>query len=145
MSACGGKAVVKTLEIRNSDFRFGSLAAVQHPIRPTTAFGHKAVIPTIGLSRNWAQITPISARNSRIAFAAFGRRRFVYILSTYEKAPHGGDAKSLILWCRHQESNSGPTDYKSFSRTRSDAAYSKIFLEYCRDMATYICGTQANS
>ncbi len=37
----------------------------------------------------------------------------VYIVSTYEKALHGGGAKSLILWCRHHESNTGPTDYKS--------------------------------
>ena len=34
-------------------------------------------------------------------------------LRTYEKAPHGGGAKSLIVWCRQQESNSRPTDYKS--------------------------------
>ena len=34
-------------------------------------------------------------------------------LSTYEKAPHGGGAKSLIFWCRHQESNSGPEVYKT--------------------------------
>src|SRR5690606_21467406 len=30
-----------------------------------------------------------------------------------EKGPPFGEPKSLCLWCRHQESNPGPTDYKS--------------------------------
>ena len=78
-----------------------------------SAFGGKADVPTFVILRDQARFRPVSARNSQIVFGAFGRRKFVYIVSTYEKAPHGGGAKSLILWCRHQESNSGPTDYKS--------------------------------
>jgi len=35
--------------------------------------------------------------------------------SKTKKAPHFCEA--LFVWCRHQESNSGPTDYKSLDVT----------------------------
>jgi hypothetical protein len=36
---------------------------------------------------------------------------------------------SWKIWCRHEESNHGPTDYKSFLQPRSGAACSNILLE----------------
>jgi hypothetical protein len=61
---------------------------------------------------------------------------FVYIVSTNEKAPPSGSAKSLIIWCRHHESNTGPTDYKSILQSRSNAVSSPIPLEICRDLTS---------
>jgi len=77
-----------------------------------------------------------TARPADKAFAALLMRWFVYIVSTYEKAPHGGGAKSLILWCRHHDSNAGPTDYKSILQSRNNAVSSSVPLEFCRDLTS---------
>ena len=62
--------------------RFGSLADLFTNFSLTSAFGRKADVPTFVILRDLARFRPVSARNSQIVFGAFGRRKFVYVVST---------------------------------------------------------------
>jgi len=53
-------------------------------------------------------------------------------VSTYEKAPAVWSAKSLNIWCRHQESNSGPTDYKLFAAKSECLLFPKAVISLGR-------------
>jgi len=58
----------------------------------------------------------------------------IYIVSAWTVCALGHGANLLIIWCRHQESISEPTDYKSFSQPSNDAICSEVLLEFVRDL-----------
>ena len=60
-----------------------------------------------------AEMNVQTARPTGKILAALLIRWFVYTVSTLQISAPGRGANLLIVWCRHQESNSGPTDYKS--------------------------------
>jgi len=49
-----------------------------------------------------------AAQSTGSALAVRPAARIVDLVSTYEKAPHGGGARSLIIWCRHHKSAGQP-------------------------------------
>src|SRR5690606_32121897 len=55
-----------------------------------------------------------------------------------EKGPPFGEPKSLCLWCRHQESNPGPTDYKSVGLSMPADLRNTIILYKIR-LSSYSC------
>ena len=112
-------AVMKTAFLATLRICIGDPAARTN-IRPVVSNGRLSVYHRDSCS--WAHSKP-----SRTPFAAQPETTW---------RPWSGAPGRCNVWCRHQASNPGPTDYKSTLQSRNNAVSGAIPLEICHDMTS---------